>query len=61
MKQALATKDRVRIQQVEVLSDNWYVLRKTTSTSRDGTGSGERCPGRPMTVVTVRRSCCTAR
>lgn len=30
MKQALATKDRVRIQQVEVLSDNWYVLRKTT-------------------------------
>ena len=30
MKQALATKDRVRIQQVEVLSNNWYVLRKTT-------------------------------
>ena len=30
MKQALATQDRVRIQQVEVLSDNWYVLRKTT-------------------------------
>ena len=30
MKQAIATKDRVRIRQVEVLSDNWYVLRKTT-------------------------------
>src|SRR3546814_8723359 len=24
------TKDRVRIKKVEVLSDNWYVLRKTT-------------------------------
>ncbi|OKA18692.1 GDP-mannose pyrophosphatase [Pseudomonas versuta] len=30
MKQATPTKDRVRIRQVEVLSDNWYVLRKTT-------------------------------
>ena len=30
MKQATPTKDRVRIRQVGVLSDNWYVLRKTT-------------------------------
>ena len=30
MNQAISTKDRVRIHQVEVLSDNWYVLRKTT-------------------------------
>jgi len=30
MTQAIATKDRVRIQQVQVLSDDWYVLRKTT-------------------------------
>ncbi|QQX58932.1 GDP-mannose pyrophosphatase NudK [Pseudomonas chlororaphis] len=30
MNQAIPTKDRVRIHQVEVLSDNWYVLRKTT-------------------------------
>ncbi|AZC34390.1 GDP-mannose pyrophosphatase NudK [Pseudomonas chlororaphis] len=30
MNQAILTKDRVRIHQVEVLSDNWYVLRKTT-------------------------------
>ncbi|MGE8175553.1 GDP-mannose pyrophosphatase NudK [Pseudomonas fluorescens] len=39
MSQAIATKDRVRIQQVEVLSDNWYVLRKTTYDflGRDGT------------------------
>jgi nudix-type nucleoside diphosphatase (YffH/AdpP family) len=39
MNQAIATKDRVRIQQVEVLSDNWYVLRKTTYDflGRDGT------------------------
>lgn len=39
MNQSIATKDRVRIQQVEVLSDNWYVLRKTTYDflGRDGT------------------------
>ncbi|MGE8099053.1 GDP-mannose pyrophosphatase NudK [Pseudomonas fluorescens] len=39
MNQAIATKDRVRIQHVEVLSDNWYVLRKTTYDflGRDGT------------------------
>lgn len=39
MTQTIATKDRVRIQQVEVLSDNWYVLRKTTFDfqGRDGT------------------------
>jgi nudix-type nucleoside diphosphatase (YffH/AdpP family) len=39
MKPAIATKDRVRIQQVEILSDNWYVLRKTTYDfqGRDGT------------------------
>ncbi|KAB0499314.1 MULTISPECIES: GDP-mannose pyrophosphatase NudK [Pseudomonas] len=39
MNQAIATKDRVRIKQVEVLSDNWYVLRKTTYDfqGRDGT------------------------
>jgi len=30
MTQAFSTKDRVRIKHVEVLSDNWYVLRKTT-------------------------------
>jgi hypothetical protein len=28
--QAIATQDRVRIKKVEVLSDNEYVLRKTT-------------------------------
>jgi nudix-type nucleoside diphosphatase (YffH/AdpP family) len=39
MNKAIATKDRVRIKQVEVLSDNWYVLRKTTYDfqGRDGT------------------------
>lgn len=39
MNQVIATKDRVRIKQVEVLSDNWYVLRKTTYDfqGRDGT------------------------
>ncbi|WP_053150605.1 GDP-mannose pyrophosphatase NudK [Pseudomonas sp. P97.38] len=30
MTQATSIKDRVRIKHVEVLSDNWYVLRKTT-------------------------------
>ena len=30
MTQTISTKDRVRIKNVEVLSDNWYVLRKTT-------------------------------
>ncbi|MEE4150733.1 GDP-mannose pyrophosphatase NudK [Pseudomonas viridiflava] len=37
----IATKDRVRIKQVDVLSDNWYVLRKTTYDflGRNGTWS----------------------
>ena len=41
MTHPVATKDRVRIKQVEVLSDNWYVLRKTTYDflGRDGTWS----------------------
>ncbi|HEY1609721.1 MAG TPA: GDP-mannose pyrophosphatase NudK [Paraburkholderia sp.] len=30
MSDAFSTKDRVRIKEVEVLSDNWYVLSKTT-------------------------------
>ena len=41
MTHPVATKDRVRIKQVEVLSDKWYVLRKTTYDflGRDGTWS----------------------
>ena len=30
MTQPISTQDRVRIKNVEVLSDNWYILRKTT-------------------------------
>ncbi|MEX3628912.1 MAG: NUDIX domain-containing protein [Burkholderia sp.] len=30
MSEILSTRDRVRIRDVEVLSDNWYILRKTT-------------------------------
>ncbi|MDU8501180.1 GDP-mannose pyrophosphatase NudK [Pseudomonas syringae] len=39
MSKAVATRDRVRIKKVDVLSDNWYVLRKTTYDfqGRDGT------------------------
>ncbi|KTB71505.1 MULTISPECIES: GDP-mannose pyrophosphatase NudK [Pseudomonas] len=39
MSKALTTQDRVRIKKVDVLSDNWYVLRKTTYDfqGRDGT------------------------
>ena len=39
MSQPIATKDRMRIKHVEVLSDDWYVLRKTTYDflGRDGT------------------------
>ncbi|WP_397452319.1 GDP-mannose pyrophosphatase NudK [Pseudomonas sp. NA-150] len=39
MNQPVDTRDRVRIQHVEVLSDDWYVLRKTTYDflGRDGT------------------------
>lgn len=33
------TKDRVRVHDVEVLSDNWYVLRKTTFDFRQKNGS----------------------
>lgn len=41
MNPAIATKDRVRIHQIEILSDNWYVLRKVTYEfqGRDGTWS----------------------
>jgi nudix-type nucleoside diphosphatase (YffH/AdpP family) len=38
MAQATSIRDRVRIKQVEVLSDNWYVLRKTTYDYLGGNG-----------------------
>ncbi len=33
--------DRIRIQSVETLSDDWYVLKKTTSTTGARTAAGE--------------------
>ncbi|MGY4534428.1 nudix-type nucleoside diphosphatase (YffH/AdpP family) [Pseudomonas sp. TE3786] len=39
MSETLPTKDRVRIKQVELLSDNWYILRKTTFDYRRPDGS----------------------
>ena len=34
--------DRVRVEDVELLSDNWYVLKKTTFLYRRGDGSWQR-------------------
>ncbi|CAB3766855.1 GDP-mannose pyrophosphatase NudK [Paraburkholderia humisilvae] len=42
MSDALTTRDRVRIKQVEVLSDDWYVLRKTTFDYRRRDGTWQR-------------------
>ncbi|OQS47566.1 NUDIX domain-containing protein [Chromobacterium violaceum] len=39
MSDVAATRERVRIQKVEVLSDDWYVLRKTTFDYRRRDGS----------------------
>lgn len=60
MSDVIATKDRVRIKQVEVLSDNWYVLRKTTFEflRRDGTWQSQS--RETYDRATARRSCCTA-
>lgn len=35
----MSTQDRVKIQKVEVLSDNWYILRKTTFEFKRNNGS----------------------
>ncbi|MBX8619730.1 GDP-mannose pyrophosphatase NudK [Pseudomonas cichorii] len=39
MSKAIPTKDRVQIKKVEVLSDNWYVLRKTTYDFQSNNGT----------------------
>ncbi|MEN1833019.1 GDP-mannose pyrophosphatase NudK [Pseudomonas lijiangensis] len=39
MSKAIPTKDRVQIKKVEVLSDNWYVLRKTTYAFQSNNGT----------------------
>lgn len=50
------TRDRVRIIDSVTLSDDWYVLKKTTFDfrRRDGTGSGRT--GKPTIVATARPS-----
>ncbi|CAH2792994.1 MAG: GDP-mannose pyrophosphatase NudK [uncultured Paraburkholderia sp.] len=52
------TTKRVRIVDVEVLSDNWYVLKKTTFDFRraDGTRAAK-----PTTAATAPRCCSIAR
>lgn len=54
-----ATRDRIRIVDTTVLSDNWYVLKKVTFDyqRRDGTGSARAA--KPTTAATARPSCCT--
>jgi nudix-type nucleoside diphosphatase (YffH/AdpP family) len=42
MTENLPTSDRVRIERVDVLSDNWYVLRKYTYTYRRRDGREQR-------------------
>ena len=42
MTENLPTSDRVRIERVEVLSDNWYTLRKYTYTYRRRDGTEQR-------------------
>jgi nudix-type nucleoside diphosphatase (YffH/AdpP family) len=38
----MSISDRVRLEQIEVLSDNWYVLRKATFSFRRSDGSWQR-------------------
>ena len=42
MTETLPTSDRVRIERVDVLSDNWYTLRKFTYTYRRRDGTEQR-------------------
>ncbi len=48
--------DRIRVQGVQVLSDNWYVLRKTTSTTAGATALGSGSRAIPTTEATGRWS-----
>lgn len=54
------TQDRVRIKKVEVLSDNWYVLRKTTYDFQGRNGAWRTLTRKPTTAATVQPSCSTA-
>ena len=45
----------VRVREVRVLSDDWYVLRKTTfDYRRRGRHAGRRSRARPTTAATAR-------
>ncbi|NYF18768.1 ribonuclease HI [Xanthomonas sp. JAI131] len=51
---------RVRIEKVEVLSDNWYVLRKVTFDFQRSDGSWQTLSREPTTAATAPPFCSTA-
>ena len=44
--------DRIRVKNVRVLSDNYYVLKKRRSNTAVPTANGRRKPAKPMTAAT---------
>ncbi len=53
------TEERVRVREVRVLSDDWYVLRKTTFDYRRRDGTWQTCRAKPTTAATAPSSCPT--
>lgn len=52
---------RVRIVDVKVLSDDWYVLKKPPSTINARTAVGNARAAKPTIAATAQRCCSTTR
>ena len=55
----MSVAERVRVHDVKLLSDNWYVLKKTTSNTCAATAGGRRSSAKPTTAATA-RPCCSS-
>jgi hypothetical protein len=55
----MSVANRVRVEQVTTLSNDWYVLKKRSSASVGRTESGRDRAGRPTTAVMARPFCST--
>ncbi len=53
--------NKIKIYKTEILSANWYVLKKITYEYLQADGPGKRKPGRRMTGETVLLFYCIAR
>ena len=51
--------DRVRVKNVEILSDDYYLLQKTNSNIAAATANGRNRPARPMIAATAPPYCRT--